>query len=143
MTIEEYLKTHKEQYAYCEAIIFPDGTIEDAIPSHLEKLIKITGEDRDTICKKMPMSAGPVAWLVDYTGCCSVWYKFGMLAENITPEQENTITMLKEAGQLSKDFVAIKNYEMRICSIHEEISSCNNNERIQELINELNDITER
>lgn len=143
MTIEKYLKTHKDQHAYCEAIIFPDGTIEDAIPSHLEKLIKITGEERDVICEKMLMNAGPVAWLVDYTNCCSIWYNFGMLPENLSKEQEETIRKLKEAGQLSNDFVAIKNYEMRICSIHKELLSCDDEGKRKELINELDNITER
>lgn len=131
MIIDKYLETHKEQYNYCEVVIFPDGTIEDARPSHCEMLLKITGEDREIIYDKMPINAGPVAWLVDYTNCCSIWYNMGMLPENVTKEQENTIEILKKAGQISKEFVATKPLEMKICGINKLKS--NQNEKNEEI----------
>lgn len=140
MKIEEYLETHKDQYNYCEAVIFPDGSIEDARPSHCEMLLKITGEDRFVMYDKMPINAGPVAWLVDYTNCCSIWFQMGMLPENLTKEQENTIKILKNAGQLSKDFEAVKNHEMKICALQQEIVNCNDKNRIAEIEKEFEDI---
>lgn len=143
MDIKEYINTHKDYINYCEAIIYPDGSIEDAIPSHTEKLIEITKEDRDILCDKMPIEAGPVAWLVDYTNCCSVWYNMGMLPENLTKEQEYTIEKLKEHGILSSDFVATKNFEMRICNFHKIMLTSNDENEIKRAQKELEEITER
>lgn len=142
MDVKKYLETHKDQYNYCEAVVFPDGTVEDARPSHTEMLLRITGEDREVIYEKMPMSAGPVAWLVDYTNCCSIWYNFGMLPENMTDAQEETIKILKDAGQLSRDFVATKNFEMRVCALNNEFATADE-KRVEEIKKELNDIFDR
>ncbi len=117
MTINDYIINHKE-HCYCEAVIYPNGDIEDAHPSHTYKLVEITGKEMDEINEMMPLNAGPVYWLVDYTGCVSVWYEFGLLPENVTDMQRESIEKLINNGILSPDFHAEQNFELKKCGIN-------------------------
>ena len=47
---------------YCEVIIHPDGTIEEARPSHLESLIRYMNLPREVIYELMPISDSPISW---------------------------------------------------------------------------------
>lgn len=78
INIDKFIKEHKHLY-YCEAIIYPNGDITYAVPSHQEALISITGKDRSYLMDIMPISAAPTQWLIDYTGCISVWYEGFMM----------------------------------------------------------------
>lgn len=46
MNIDGYIKNHTD-ICYCEAIIYPYGTIEDAIPSHVMKLCEIYNSSKN------------------------------------------------------------------------------------------------
>ena len=127
MNVIDYINNHQD-VNYCEAIIFPDGSVEDAIPSHTEKLISISNVPREVLCELMPMSAAPVAWLVDYNNCCSVWFDTGYLPENVTDEQMNTISLLIKEGILSANFKAVKLYEKSICELHQTMAKCSQEE---------------
>ena len=113
MNVLDYIKQHNH-INYCEALIYPDGTIEDARPSHTEALIRATHENRDIICEKMPISASPAQWLVDYTGCVAVWYDFAYLPESLNDSQIQTIMELVEAKILSNCFVGYMDKELSI-----------------------------
>lgn len=141
MKIDKYIEEHnkKKIVGYCEAIIFPNGDIEDAIPSHTYKLIAISGKSQDEISEIMPMEAGPVAWLVDYTNCVSVWYDFGMLPENLTQEQEKTLQKLIDNGVISYDFKAVKNFEMKICNLNKNMREAENEEEFKIAKKEFDD----
>lgn len=78
VSIEEFIANHKH-INYCEAIIYPDGLITYAVPSHQESLIKISNLSREELLDLMPNTAGCVEWLLDYTNCISVWYEGYML----------------------------------------------------------------
>ena len=104
MTVQEFIKQHNH-VNYCEAIIFPDGTIEYANPSHIEKLIQITNEDRDDLSIKMPWDASPVPWLVDYTGCVALWYEFCYLPESFNIKQSFTISELLKADIIANPYI--------------------------------------
>lgn len=105
MNVEEYIKQHNA-INYCEAIIYPDGTIENAIPSHLEKLKKIANKPKKVLNKMMPITASPIEWLIGYTKCIAVWW--GLFKyDSITSEQLNTIQQLVNHGvmaELSRGF---------------------------------------
>lgn len=143
MDINEYLETHKDQYNYCETIIYPDGTIEDAHPSHTEKLISIACNQnslkREELYELLPISAGPAEWLVDYTNCCAIWYGFGMLPENITKQQFDTINKLKEAGQIYHDFKMEQKFELKICQLHDKMADATH-EEFEEILHEIETI---
>ena len=93
MNVENYINKHTD-INYCEAIIHPDGTIEDARPSHIEALILYSNETKDELSEKMPMEASPISWLVDYTGCVSLWYDTCLLPETLNSLQLSTIKEL-------------------------------------------------
>lgn len=137
MNIENFIDENKETYNYCEAIIFPNGEIDYANPSHTYRLLRETGKSMDEISEIMPISAGPVAWLVDYTNCVAVWYNFGMLPENCTDAQEETIERLREAGLISKGFVATKNFEMKVCDMNQRLYSAETKEEIENVKKEI------
>lgn len=101
--IKTFIENH-HHINYCEAIIYKDGEIDYARPSHIENLLRITGEDREVIYEKMPMTASPIRWLVDYTKCLSVWTQGYARPKEITKEQERTLNELIE-NNLVKDTV--------------------------------------
>lgn len=76
------IEKHKETYInYLEVIILPDGTIEYAVPSHQEKLIKIAMDKlkltREELFELCPDGYYiPMEWLTKITGCVSVWNEF-------------------------------------------------------------------
>lgn len=114
MTVNEFIDSHIE-IEYCEIIILKDGTIEYAIPGHIYKLIEISGEDKEQLELKMPMSAGQVEWMVDYTNTIAIWYSFAIACENITEEQMNTLYNLQKSGSISSCFRVKQCYEMDRC----------------------------
>lgn len=71
------IEMHKKTFVnYLEAILLPSGEVQYAVPSHMEKLILLTKEPREAIFIKMPVTASPLEWLLDYTGCISLWSDF-------------------------------------------------------------------
>ena len=97
------VKQHKETFINnLEVIIYPDGLIEYAIPSHQEKLIKIAcsmfGWSRDQLNKECPEEYyfDFLTWLCNITGCVSVWNNYIMTGnESMTEEQIKSLEMLK------------------------------------------------
>lgn len=77
-----FIKDHN-YIQYCECIIYKDGMIEYACPSHLEVLIRHTGETKEQIYGKMNILDSPIDWLVQYTNCIAV-YTNGYLKPDIT-----------------------------------------------------------
>lgn len=93
------LGQHKaSEYRYdTEVVILPNGKIEYAMPSHTEKLISLTGLHRDVIYDLMPVTASPIHWLVDFTGCISVW-NHGHLGMPKSKEQQTSLKLLIREG---------------------------------------------
>ena len=108
------VSSQHDDICYCEAIIYPDGSIEDAKPSHIEKLISLCEESREEINYKMPVDASPLAWLVDYTNCVSLCYNSCYLPENITDQQINTITELIKNNVIANSYLCIMSKELSI-----------------------------
>ena len=86
---------------YCEIIIHPDGTIEEARPSHIESLIRYIGLPREVIYELMPISDSPISWLVRKTECVAVWYEHQLLPfEEITKAQQYVLKELSNANKI-------------------------------------------
>ena len=113
MNVQEYIKQHKHKN-YCEAIIYPDGTIEDAERGHVYKLIDASGLGKDIIDKMMPMFASPIHWMICYTKCISIWYEFYIYHE-ITNEQQKTIDELKIHDIIRHDSTGEFTDEYNVC----------------------------
>lgn len=97
------LKKHKEKYTnYLEIIIYADGKIEYANPSHTLKMINIIcemeGKTIQQVYDEVPQKyyADIVAWLNMKTGAIPVWYRGFMGDPN--PIQLRKLKMLKLNG---------------------------------------------
>lgn len=95
------LEVHKATFTnYLEAVISPDGIVEYAMPSHLEKLISIYCKEyqvsRDELYDAIPITESPGLWLCEHTGYIAVWDNFYIgEANNI---QKFVLKQLKDEG---------------------------------------------
>jgi len=107
MTVEEYAKQHTDIY-YCEAVILPDGGVEDAIPSHQMKLLSLEGvpnvadyfetSEYKELHKRIPMSADPMRWMCEDLGVVCTYYASLMVPLHYTSSQVESIVKLIETG---------------------------------------------
>ena len=97
--VKEFIENYNHIY-YCEVIIHPSGYIEEARPSHLETLIRATKLERQAVYDLMPITAMPLDWLVEYTGCVAVWYNFQKLPPSMTDEQQYSLKALFEGKKI-------------------------------------------
>ena len=100
MTCQEFIAQH-EYKNYCEIVISPTGDVEYAIPSHLYKLMAITGKSKEEIRQLMPMRASPIHWLIEYTGYGVCWYSSFLLPIGYSKRQIAVIRRLMRAGIMS------------------------------------------
>ena len=55
----EYIREHREDENPFECVILPDGSVDAPVPSHIEKLAQIAGEDKISLNKKMEKNIEP------------------------------------------------------------------------------------
>jgi len=95
---------HKKKYInYLKVVILEDGTVEYAIPSHQEKLIKIACQklsvnrsELDTMCPPQYW-CDFMRWLSIQTGAIAVWTD-GYVAAKVNRRQLATMKRLKLFG---------------------------------------------
>lgn len=105
------IQTHKLTFInYLEVVISPDGTVEYAVPSHLEKLLKIFMEqenitDREEayriIEEQDTAMDGPLITLTKLTGYISVWAEAYTCGKSPTKKQLAALRSLKLNGLYS------------------------------------------
>ncbi len=108
------IEKHKHTFIdYFEAVILEDGTVQYAVPSHQEKLIKIgmmkyrkTREDFIKTCPR-EMYCDYMEWLCEVTGCVAVWGRFAVGKPN--RYQMNKINELIDAEIVSSRVLSILN----------------------------------
>lgn len=95
---------HKEKYInYFEVIIDKDGAVHYAVPSHMEKLIRMACEQfqvtREGLNEKIPRKyhCDMLPWLCMVTGALSVWTN-GIDYHSITEKHYETLLELQKAG---------------------------------------------
>lgn len=98
------IEMHKKTYInYLEVVIRADGTVEYAVPSHQEKLIKISceklGISRDELENSCPSEfwCDYLKWLCIQSGCVAVWNYYCQY-ESITTKQIVALRKLKNEG---------------------------------------------
>lgn len=103
---------HKQQYIhYLEAILFPDGHVEYAVPSHQEKLIAICIKQlnvtRDQLSKMCPENYyfDFMIWLCNICRCVALYTTFYQKSDTypLTKEQIKTLTDLKSINVYEGD----------------------------------------
>ena len=108
---------------YCEIIIHPDGTIEEARPSHIESLSRYIGLPREVINEMMPISDSPISWLVRKTECVAVWYEHQLLPfEEITKAQQYVLKELSNANKIKLDTFMVRIQEDVLSDLGEGVS---------------------
>lgn len=100
---------------YCEILIFPDGNISLARPSHTETVFsyyeKKNHVTRDEISKEIPEYCSPLHYIIEKENLVSVWYQFIICSENITPKQEKTLKFLVNHELISDKYVRTYSHE--------------------------------
>lgn len=115
MNIHEFIEQHP-YINYCEAVIFPNGDIEYATPSHIYKLVSITGKTQEEINNEMPMKAVPLEYLVEYTKCISVWYN-SFIYNDITDVQKVSLQLLVDHDIIANGIIGEYTNEKSKCEI--------------------------
>lgn len=105
MKIMEFINAHREDEDYCECLIHPDGEVDEPLPSHIGRLIEIAGEDSATLNGQMEKNMEPLFWMVEYTGCMSVWQTRVVAPTQPTQVQEDVLEMLYDAAFLSPKYL--------------------------------------
>lgn len=103
------IEQHTQNFVdYLEVVVFPDGHIEYAVPSHQEKLIAVCmkelGLTRDELNKRCPKEYyfDFMTWLCNVSHCVSVWNEY-IVTSDIVPltiEQRKTLQELIKCGLL-------------------------------------------
>lgn len=70
--IDDFIENHSF-INYCEAIIFPDGDVSYACPSHQNAILNFLNLSIKEAMDIIPICASPIHWLVDKSGCIAVW----------------------------------------------------------------------
>ena len=121
MKIDDFIREHKH-VGYLEGIMYPDGTIEYATPSHTMKLCEIYDDTKsiDDIGKMMSSVASPIAWLTYHTGCIALWTSTIILNERfqlVTDKQKESLIKLYENELITYNpevFIDMSNTEYNI-----------------------------
>ncbi len=98
------IQKHKEIFVnYLEIIILENGTIEYAVPSHQERLIKYACDklniSRDELEEKCPKEyyCDFIIWLSKSTGACAVWNNY-VQGYKFSEAQIYSLNMLRNEG---------------------------------------------
>lgn len=103
------IEQHKQNFVdYLEVVVFPDGHIEYAVPSHQEKLIAVCMEElgitRDELNKRCPKEYyfDFMTWLCNVSHCVSVWNEYIITSDTVplTIEQREALQELIKCGLL-------------------------------------------
>ncbi len=85
----------------CDVVVEKSGNVIYASWGHINKMIEISGESERDIFRKMPLSATPIRWMVDYTGCVSVHGScYVVPTYGMTKEQKHVVNTLIRVGML-------------------------------------------
>lgn len=112
LEVEDFIKQHNH-IQYCEAILYPDGTISYVKPSHIETLIRATGMTHKEVYEEMPVTTPSVmSWLLDKTRCVAIYYDGYIEPPNkkITLAQKIALKKLTESDIVSFKYLHDKKY---------------------------------
>lgn len=112
LEVEDFIKQHNH-IQYCEAILYPDGTISYVKPSHTETLIRATGMTHKEVYEEMPVTTPNVMlWLLDKTRCVAIYYDGYIEPPNkkITLAQKIALKKLTESDIVSFKYLHDKKY---------------------------------
>ena len=108
MTALEYITLLQENEENCECLIHPNGEVEEPKPSHINRLAELAGGDTTRLHGFMEKNMEPLFWLVEFTGCMSVWETRVVSPAKPTPAQLEVLEELHDAALLSPRYLLQK-----------------------------------
>lgn len=105
----EFIDLHQnDEDEKCECIILPDGSVEEPVPSHINRLIELSGKDSAWLHAQMEKGMEPLFWMVQYTGCLSVWQTRVVSPDEPTREQMEALEELQDGAMLAIKYLLQK-----------------------------------
>lgn len=117
MKVMDYINAHRNDEEPCECVILPDGEVEEPVPSHIEMLERLAGEEPAVLNGHMEKSMEPLFWLAEYTGSMSVWQTRVVSPAVPTGAQQETLEELYNAAFLEPGYLMQKAEEVYVDSV--------------------------
>lgn len=118
MKVIEFIHAHQaDETDMCECIIHPDGSVDEPLPSHINRLIEITGRDSSWLHAQMDKGMEPLFWLVEFTGCVSVWRTRVVMPAKPTQAQLDSLEELRDSTLLAPKYLVQKVEEQYVESV--------------------------
>lgn len=118
MKVIEFIHAHQEDETdECECIIHPDGSVDEPLPSHINRLIELTGRDSSWLHAQMDKGMEPLFWLVEFTKCLAVWRTRVVSPANPTQAQLDTLEELRDSALLAPKYLMQKVEEQYVESV--------------------------
>lgn len=96
MKSKEFVKNYKQTFSeYCPCIIDWNGEVYECKDSHLEEMIRLSG-DKD-ILSEIPKDVSPLFYLTDKLRCIVVDYENQLYSREFSQEQRYALLDLAEA----------------------------------------------
>lgn len=106
MKVIEFIDIHQnDEDEKCECVILPDGNVEEPIPSHINCLMELSGKDSVWLHAQMDKGMEPLFWMVEFTGCMSVWQTRVVSPADPTPKQMEALEELQDGAMLSPNYL--------------------------------------
>lgn len=105
MKVMEYIRKYREEEDRCECVILPNGEVEEPLPSHIGKLVELAGRESSELNGHMERNMEPLFWMVEYTGCMSVWQTRVVAPSEPAQAQMDTLEILYDAAFLSPGYL--------------------------------------
>ncbi|MBQ7840538.1 MAG: hypothetical protein IJ390_08680 [Lachnospiraceae bacterium] len=116
----EFIKKHQmDEEDVCECIILPDGDVEEPVPSHINRLVELTGKEAAWLHGQMEKSMEPLFWVVEYTGCMSVWQTRVVSPSQPTEAQMDALEELRDAAMLAPKYLMQKADDTYVKSVQQ------------------------
>lgn len=114
----EFIDIHQhDEDEKCECIILPDGNVDEPVPSHINRLIEITGRDSAWLHAQMEKGMEPLYWLVQFSGCMSVWATRVVSPAEPTQAQLDALEELHDSAMLASKYLMQKADESYVESV--------------------------
>lgn len=119
MTALEFIHKHQNDEDNGECLILPDGSVEEPLPSHIGRLVELTGMDAGALHGRMEKNMEPLFWLVEYTGCMSVWQTRVVAPTVPTGQQQAALEELHNAAFLAPKYLMQTPGQEYVESVHQ------------------------
>ncbi len=106
MKSKEFVKNYEQKLSeYCPCIIDWNGEVYECEESHLEELVKLSGDSE--ILSEIPKEVSPLFYLTEKLKCVVVDYENQLYSREFSQEQRYALLDLAEAKLILVNFVDI------------------------------------